>query len=140
MENTWKKYVQRETEKCYIVAMLQCYITNPWVFLHIYTGFIFWHVILILQFQISELQSTSTCVWHSRHTDEGRAAAVEEGAVDDLQDEGEVLQLQERDGGADRKQQELQRRQGQRDDRGPQTSFRKEIFQILTMSTLNQNA
>lgn len=28
---------------------------------------------------------------HSRHADEGRVAAVEEGAVDDLQDEGEVL-------------------------------------------------
>lgn len=60
------------------------------------------------------------CVWNSRHTDEGRSAAVEEGAVDDLHDEGEVLKLQQRDGGADGKQEALQRRHGQRDDWGPQ--------------------
>lgn len=37
---------------------------------------------------------------YSRHADEGRVAAVEEGAVDDLQDEGEVLERQVRRGGA----------------------------------------
>lgn len=57
---------------------------------------------------------------HSRHADEGRIAAVEEGAVDDLQDEGEVLQRQEGDGGAEREQQALQRRQEEGEDGGLQ--------------------
>lgn len=57
---------------------------------------------------------------HSRHADEGRVAAVEEGAVDDLQDEGEVLQRQEGDGGAEREQQALQRRQEEGEDGGLQ--------------------
>lgn len=35
---------------------------------------------------------------YSRHADEGRVAAVEEGAVDHLQDEGEVLERQVWDG------------------------------------------
>lgn len=55
-----------------------------------------------------------------RHADEGRVAAVEEGAVDDLQDEGEVLQRQEGDGGAEREQQALQRRQEEGEDGGLQ--------------------
>lgn len=37
---------------------------------------------------------------YSRHTDEGRVATIEEGAVDHLQDEGEVLERQVRGGGA----------------------------------------
>lgn len=37
---------------------------------------------------------------YSRHTDEGRVATVKEGAVDHLQDEGEVLERQVCGGGA----------------------------------------
>lgn len=60
---------------------------------------------------------------HSRHADEGRVAAVEEGAVDDLQDEGEVLQRQEGDGGAEREEQALQRRQEEGEDGGSQVGL-----------------
>lgn len=60
---------------------------------------------------------------HSRHTDEGGVATVEEGAVDDLQDEGEVLERQDRDGGADREQQALQRRQEEGEDGSSQVGF-----------------
>lgn len=60
---------------------------------------------------------------HSRHADEGRVAAVEEGAVDDLQDEGEILQRQEGDGGAEREQQALQRRQEEGQDGGSQVGI-----------------
>lgn len=60
------------------------------------------------------------CGWYSRDADEGRVAAVEEGAVDHLQDEGEVLQRQERGGGTNREQHTLQRRQEEREHRGPQ--------------------
>lgn len=57
---------------------------------------------------------------YSRHTDEGRVAAVEEGAVDHLQDEGEVLERQVRGGGAHWEQQTLQRRHEERQHGGPQ--------------------
>lgn len=60
------------------------------------------------------------CSGHSRHTDEGHEAAKEEGAVDDLHHEREILKLQHRDGGADGEQQALQRRQEEGEDCGPQ--------------------
>lgn len=56
----------------------------------------------------------------SRDADEGCVSSVEEGAVEDLQDEGEVLQREEGDGGAHGKQEALQRRQEQRQAGGAQ--------------------
>ncbi len=50
----------------------------------------------------------------SRHTDESSVSSVEEGSVEDLQDEGEVLQRKDGGGGTHRKQHTLQRRQRQR--------------------------
>jgi len=53
---------------------------------------------------------------YSRDVDERRVAPVDEGAVEDLQSEGQVLQREERDGGAHREQEALQggEEQGQR--------------------------
>lgn len=48
-----------------------------------------------------EQRDFTPCSGHSRHTDEGHEATKEEGAVDDLHDEREILKLQYRDGGAD---------------------------------------
>lgn len=62
-------------------------------------------------------------VLYSRHTDEGCVAAIEEGAVEHLHDEGEILKRQIRDGGADREHHTLQRRQEERQHRGPQVGF-----------------
>lgn len=62
----------------------------------------------------------SVHVWYSRHTDEGRVAAIEEGAVEHLQDEGEVLKRQVWGGGTNGKQQALQGRQEERKHRRPQ--------------------
>lgn len=39
-------------------------------------------------------------IQYSRHAEEGRVTAIEEGAVDHLQDEGEVLERQVCRGGA----------------------------------------
>lgn len=49
-----------------------------------------------------------TWVWYSRYADEGCVATVEEGPVEHLQDEGEVLKRKTGDGGAHRKQHTLQ--------------------------------
>lgn len=54
-----------------------------------------------------EQRDFTPCSGHSRHTDEGHEATKEEGAVDDLHDEREILKLQDRDGGADWEQQAL---------------------------------
>lgn len=56
------------------------------------------------------------CIYYSRHADERCVAAVEERAVDHLQDEGEVLKGQVGGSGTDREQHTLQRRQEQRKD------------------------
>ncbi len=56
----------------------------------------------------------SVRVWYSRDTEEGCIAAVQEGAVDHLQDEGEVLKRQVRRGGTNREQHTLQRREEER--------------------------
>lgn len=60
---------------------------------------------------------------HLRHTDEGRVATVEEGAVEHLQDEGEVLKRQVRRGGTNGEQQTLQRRQEERKHGCPQVGL-----------------
>ena len=44
----------------------------------------------------------------SRDADEGGVASVEEGAVEDLQDEGEVLEWEEGSGGTGREEEALQ--------------------------------
>ena len=54
-------------------------------------------------------------MWDSRDADEGGVAPVEEGAVEHLQDEGEVLQGQQGRGGTQGEQKALQRRQEQRE-------------------------
>lgn len=56
----------------------------------------------------------------SRDADEGCVAPVEEGAVDDLQDEGAVLQREQRDGGAHGEEQALHGRQEERQGGGAQ--------------------
>lgn len=61
---------------------------------------------------------------HLRQREEGGVAAVEEGAADHLQDEGSILQLDDRDGGAQDKTQAQQRRQGQRRHRGAESCSR----------------
>lgn len=67
------------------------------------------------------------CDVYSRQTDEGSVAAVEEGAVDDLQNEGGILQRQEWDSGANREQHTLQSRQEEREHSGPQ------VCQLFTL-------
>lgn len=77
---------------------------------------------------VQEAERTNPCsnvapARHSRHADEGRVAPVEEGAVDHLQDEGEVLERQVAGGGAHREQHALERRDEQRQDGGPQVGL-----------------
>lgn len=55
------------------------------------------------------------------HREEGSIATVEEGAVDHLQDEGGVQQLDDRNGGTQEKAQAQQGRQGQRRHRGAES-------------------
>lgn len=59
-------------------------------------------------------------VWYSRHADEGGVASVQEGAVEHLQDEGQVLEGQVGGGGTQREEEALQRRQKERENGGSQ--------------------
>lgn len=60
------------------------------------------------------------CSSRSRDANEGCVATVEEGAIEDLQAEGKVLQREERDGGAHREEEALQGGQEQRQVGGAQ--------------------
>lgn len=63
------------------------------------------------------------CGGYPRDADERCISAVEEGAVDDLQDKGEVLQWEERHRGTDREDQALQGGDGKGEAGGAQVGL-----------------
>lgn len=54
------------------------------------------------------------CDSYSRNANKGCSSSIKKGAVEDLQNEGEVLEREERDGGTDGEHQALQTGQEQR--------------------------
>lgn len=73
------------------------------------------------------------CVSYSRNVNEGCIPPVEEGAIEDLQNEREVLQREDRDGGTQREQQALQGGQEQGQGGGAQ------IRLLLSFSYMKEN-
>lgn len=65
---------------------------------------------------------------HSRQTDKGHETTKKEGAVDDLHNECEILELQNRDGGTNWEQQALQHCQEEGDDCGLQVGVSFTLF------------